>query len=261
VKARFIAGFVASVFFAVACSTANMTSYTPVEEKTKYKEDTLFRSARDAAEELGFVVTAGEGSATFDTREKEVATSSIPRLSYKYTFHVETQGGVLSIKATCSKNSTTNEGEFKDCGDDRPKRVVDLQEKLHKLTLARAKKNKDNSPDWSHFGEPEESDSDKTADKDDKSDKGDDKSDKSDKKSADKDDKKSADKSDKKSDGKTASKDDKDSKAKDSKGSGKDSKESADKDDKGDDEPNKNGDSKDSEKDTKSKGKTASKKK
>src|SRR5689334_25008598 len=117
-----------------------MTSYTPVEEKTKYKEDTLFRSARDAAEELGFVVTAGEGSATFDTREKEVATSSIPRLSYKYSFHVETQGGVLSIKATCSKNSTTNESEFKDCGADRPQRVVDLQAKLHKLTLARAKK-------------------------------------------------------------------------------------------------------------------------
>jgi hypothetical protein len=258
VKARFIAGFVASVFFAVACSTANMTSYTPVEEKTKYKEDTLFRSARDAAEELGFVVTAGEGSATFDTREKQVATSSIPRLSYKYTFHVETAGGVLSIKTTCSKNSTTNESEFKDCGDDRPKRVIEFQEKLHKLTLARAKKNQDNSPDWSHFGEPEESDSDKTADKDDKSDKGDDKADKSDKKSddkADKSDKKSddkADKSDKKSDGKTASKDDKDSKAKDSKT--KDSKESADKDDKGGD------DSKD-EKDTKSKGKTASKKK
>jgi len=258
VKARFIAGFVASVFFAVACSTANMTSYTPVEEKTKYKEDTLFRSARDAAEELGFVVTAGEGSATFDTREKEVATSSIPRLSYKYTFHVETQGGVLSIKATCSKNSTTNESEFKDCGDDRPKRVVEFQEKLHKLTLARAKKNQDNSPDWSHFGEPEESDSDKTADKADKGDKGDDKSDKKNDDKADKADKKSADKddkADKKSDGKTASKD-KDSKAKDSKP--KDSKESADKDDKGDDDSK---DSKDSEKDTKSKGKTASKKK
>jgi hypothetical protein len=233
VKARFIAGTLGcALFVVVACSTANMTSYTPVEEKTKYKEDTLFRAARDAAEDLGFVVTAGEGSSTFDTREKQVATSSIPRLSYKYTFHVETSGGVLSIKASCSKNSTTNESEFSDCGDDRPKRVVDLQEKLHQLTLKRAVKDQDRAPDFSHFGEAEEAPDAGKASK--ASNKGGDKADKS--KGSDKADKsKGSDKADK-------SKDDDES---DSKESGKDSKESGDKD----------------AKDTKAKAKAAKKKK
>src|SRR5215831_6005343 len=175
VKERFIAGLVAPAFLAaVACSTANMTSYTPVEEKTKYSEDTLFRAARDSAEQLGFVVIKGEGSAVFDTREKEVSTSSIPRLAYKYTLHVETTGGVLSIKSECSKNSSTNEATFSDCGDDRPKRVIEFMDKLHKATLARAVKEQDRNPDFSHFGEPEEDES-KTAAKD--SDKGGDKGD------------------------------------------------------------------------------------
>jgi hypothetical protein len=141
--------------FAGACSTANMTTYAPVNEKTKYSDDVLLSAAKGAAEELGFRVVAGEGSTTFDTREKEVATSSIPRLSYKYTFHVETSHGELVIQSTCVANSTTSEAEFKECGDDRPARVVQLQTALHKRTLERAKTEQARAPDFSGFGEPE----------------------------------------------------------------------------------------------------------
>ena len=138
-----------------ACSTAHMTTYVPVNEKTKYDDDVLLSAARGAAEELGFQVVVSEGSSTFDTREKEVSTSSIPRLSYKYTFHVDTTHGELVINSTCIANSTTNESEFKECGDDRPSRVVQLQGMLRKRTLERAKTEQSRTPDFTGFGEPE----------------------------------------------------------------------------------------------------------
>lgn len=152
-----------ALVFAAACTTAHMTDYTPVNEKTKYSEDVLLSAAKGAADELGLRVVAGEGSSTFDTREKEVATSSIPRLSYKYTFHVETTHGELVIRSTCVENSTTNESDFKDCGDDRPERVVQLQAALRKRTLERAKTEQARAPDFSGFGEPE-ADADKPQD-------------------------------------------------------------------------------------------------
>ena len=163
-KARFIsriemrcAALAASaVLVAGACTTANMTDYSPVNEKTKFSEDVLFRAARDAAEHLDMRVQAGDSGTSFDTREKEVATSSIPRLSYKFSFHVETSGGMLVIKANCVKNSTTSEAEFSDCGDDRPAKVVELQAALRKQALERAKADDSNSADFGHFGEPEE---------------------------------------------------------------------------------------------------------
>ena len=145
-----------------------MTTYAPVNETTKYSEDVLFTAAEKAAEDIGLRPVSGEGSTTFDTREKEVATSSIPRLSYKFSFHVETTGGVLVITANCSKNSTTNESTFGDCGDDRPERVVDLQAALMKHTLERAKTEQARSPDFAGFGEAEhEADAGKASSKDD----------------------------------------------------------------------------------------------
>jgi hypothetical protein len=162
VKARSIAALglstlvFAGTFVVVgACSTANMTTYAPVDEKTKYSADILLSAAEKAAEDQGFRVVAGEGSSTFDTREKEVATSSIPRLSYKYTFHVETTSGQLVINSTCSKNSSTSEAEFSDCGDDRPALVVQQQAALRKHILERAKLEQERSPDFGGFGETE----------------------------------------------------------------------------------------------------------
>ena len=151
-----------------------MTSYTPVDEHTKYSEDVLLSAAKKAAEQLQLHVMSGEGSATFDTREKEIAISSIPRLSYKYSFHVETTKGELIIQATCTENSSTAESEFKDCGDDdRPKRVVEQLAELRKRTLELAKKEQTRAPDFSGFGEPGSDDSKDSAKEDDKSDKSD----------------------------------------------------------------------------------------
>jgi hypothetical protein len=127
----------------------------------------LFRAARDAAEHLDMRVQAGESGTAFDTRERQVATSSIPRLSYKFSFHVETSGGMLVIKANCVKNSTTSEAEFSDCGDDRPAKVVELQAALRKQTLERAKADDSNSADFGHFGEPEQADAGKGSSKQD----------------------------------------------------------------------------------------------
>jgi hypothetical protein len=142
-----------SIVVGVACSTANMTTYAPVDEKTKYPADVLLTAAEKTAEDLGLRVIAGEGSSTFDTREKEVATSSIPRLSYKYSFHVETTAGILSIQANCSSNSTTDESDYTDCGDDRPAQVVKLQAALRKGTLDRAKTEQAQNADFAGFGE------------------------------------------------------------------------------------------------------------
>jgi len=144
-----------------------MTDYTPVNEQTKFSEDVLFRASRDAAEHLDLRVTASDSGTAFDTREKEVATSSIPRLSYKFSFHVETSGGMLVIKANCVKNSTTSEAEFSDCGDDRPAKVVELQAALRKQALERAKSDDSNSADFGHFGEPEKPDAGKGSSKED----------------------------------------------------------------------------------------------
>ena len=139
---------------AAGCSTANMTSYSPVSEKTKFSSESLHRAARDAAEHLGYRPRGDDaGSEIIDTREKEVAVSSVPRLSYKYSFHIETTSGLLSINALCTKNSATSEKTFSDCGSDRPARVVDELGLLRKRILELAATVEARTPDWKGFGE------------------------------------------------------------------------------------------------------------
>ncbi|HEX7671905.1 MAG TPA: hypothetical protein VF395_20060, partial [Polyangiaceae bacterium] len=167
-------------------------------EQTKFSADSLYSAARDAADQLKYVPRADPQSHSIDTREKEVATSSIPRLSYKYSFHIETSGGLLSITAACTKNSATSEATYSECGDDRPERVVQELAALKKRTLELAPKVEANAPDWGSFGKAEEPE-DGAADKDGKDD------DKKSGKPADKADKKSGKDADKKS-----GKDDKD---------------------------------------------------
>jgi len=190
------------------CGTAGMTTYTPVHQKTKYSADALHIAARDAIDQLGYQPAGGDaGAHVIETREKQVATSSIPRLSYKYAFKIETTNGVLEIDATCVQNSATSESTFKECGDDRPQRVVNEQKKLLKRILENAPNAESKNVDWSNYGQPEpepakeEEKADKKADKkeekaDKKADKGDKKEEKADKKE-DKADKKE-DKADKK---------------------------------------------------------------
>src|SRR5690349_18169804 len=118
---RLAIGALGSALFAAACGGASMTTYTPVNQKTKYSEDSLFEASRKGAENLGYIAKTGDNSShSLDTREKEVAVSSVPRLSYRYSFHIETAGGVLAITTTCTQNSATNEHKFDDCGSDRP---------------------------------------------------------------------------------------------------------------------------------------------
>jgi len=160
---RRLSTLIPSLVILSACAGANMTSYTPVHEKTKFKEDVLFRASRHAVEKLGIKLNTADGVAhTVDTREREVAISSIPRLSYKYSFHIETTGGVLSIEAKCTQNTASKEAEYKDCGDDRPKAVIREQEELTKKTLELAPTEEDTSVDWSNYGKeppPEPADS------------------------------------------------------------------------------------------------------
>jgi hypothetical protein len=141
---------------ALGCAGANMTTYAPVSQKTKFSEDSLYSAARDAAEQLGYNPRVADGqSHSLDTREQQVAISNVPRLSYKYSFHIETGGGVLSIAAACVKNSATSEKTFSDCGDDRPERVVHAQSALKKRILELAPRADANTPDWGSFGKPE----------------------------------------------------------------------------------------------------------
>jgi hypothetical protein len=204
--------------YLTGCGTAGMTTYTPVHQKTKYSADSLHIAARDAIDQLGYQPAGGDaGAHVIETREKQVATSSIPRLSYKYSFKIETENGVLEISATCVQNSASSESTFKDCGDDRPQRVVNEQKKLAKRILEIAPNAESKNVDWSGYGQPEpepekpekadkkDEKADKKADKkeekaDKKEEKADKKEEKADKKDSEKAEKKSAksDKDDKK---------------------------------------------------------------
>lgn len=172
-----------------ACGGAGMSSYTPVHQKTKYSADSLHIAARDAIDQLGYAPAGGDaGAHVIETREKQIAVSSIPRLSYKYSFHIDTANGVLEVNTTCVENSATSESTFKDCGDDRPQRVINEQKKLVKRILELAPNAESKNVNWEGYGQPEPEE-DKSA-KDDKEEKG---------KSGDKADKK-AEKADKKAD-------------------------------------------------------------
>lgn len=119
-----------------ACGGAGMEANTPVNEKTKFRDDQLFGAAERAIEKLGYYpVNPDAEQLTVDTREKEVGYSSVPRLSYKYTFHIEVKQGTLHISSTCKQNTAMKREEFGDCGDERPQRVLDEQEQLKQTIL------------------------------------------------------------------------------------------------------------------------------
>jgi hypothetical protein len=199
-----------------ACGGPTMATYTPVDEKTKYPEESLFEASRKATENLGYIPHVLESPAhSLETREKQVAVSSVPRLSYKYSFHIETTNGQLSITAACTQNSATNEHDFKECGDERPERVVKELDALKKEILAVAPQVEGKQTDWGSLGKPDSAGDDKASADDDKDEgkgkaKGDAK--KADKDDADKDEGKKTGKGDakksEKGDAKKADKDD-----------------------------------------------------
>jgi len=121
-----------------ACG-AGMTAYQPVNEKTKLSSDDLFSASVKALEARDYVATTEPDRYYIETREKEVAVSSVPRLSYKYTWQIQTKDSTLSITATCKENSSTERTKFEDCGDERPDRLIKEQKELHEDILKRAK--------------------------------------------------------------------------------------------------------------------------
>jgi hypothetical protein len=123
-----------------ACGGAGMVSYSPDQETTKFDEDQLFGATQRAIEQTGYqpIRPDREGHA-IQTREKEVGYSNVPRLSYRYSFRIETKGGVLKIDAACEQNTSMNRTEFSDCGDERPQHVVDEQDRLKAKILEIAK--------------------------------------------------------------------------------------------------------------------------
>jgi hypothetical protein len=124
----------------LAACGASMVSYKPVNEKTKLPEDALFQAATSVLETKGHPITDRDPTTyTIKTREKEIAVSSVPRLSYKYEYTVVTKGGTLLISTTCRQNSEMKRTEFEDCGDERPQRVVDETEKIKTAILEKAK--------------------------------------------------------------------------------------------------------------------------
>ncbi len=121
-----------------ACG-AGMKSYQPVNEKTKLTEDNLFRASINALEARKYVAISDSERYFVETREKEVAVSSVPRLSYKYTWQIQTKDSTLSIISTCKENSSTDRTKFEDCGDERPDRLLKEQKELREDILMRAK--------------------------------------------------------------------------------------------------------------------------
>ena len=161
----------ASALSSVACSPSGMRAYTPVEEKTKFSGEALHLATRKTFEMSEHPIVLNDpGSGTITTRLKEIATSSVPRLSYRYSYKVGTQGGVLTIDTTCTQNSTMAPTEFTDCGADRPGRIGLEQTTLRDKILKRAAKIGDSvdETDWSEKPdepEPEEKAADGSPDK------------------------------------------------------------------------------------------------
>ena len=121
-----------------ACG-AGMKSYQPVNEKTKLSEEDLFRASVNALEARDYVAISDSDRFYVETREKEVAVSSVPRLSYKYTWQIQTKDSTLNINATCKENSSTDRTKFEDCGDERPEKLLKEQKELREDILMRAK--------------------------------------------------------------------------------------------------------------------------
>lgn len=122
------------------CAGAGMRNYTPVSEKTSYPPEDLLYAARAELDASNHdVVRMEPGEFWLQTREQEVAVSSVPRMSYKYSFKVTTTGGTLSITASCKQNSSTDRTKFEECGKERPKAVIEEQKRLKDAILARAK--------------------------------------------------------------------------------------------------------------------------
>lgn len=117
-----------------------MEAYQPVSQKLSLDESDLLNVARQATESSGYVPVETDGKPyAFETRQKEVAVSSVPRISYRYTFQVSTKGGTLSIVATCVENSSMHREKYDPCGDERPQHVIDEQDRLKKAILERVK--------------------------------------------------------------------------------------------------------------------------
>ncbi len=77
----------------LGCTTEEMRAYTPVKEKTRMSEDVLLTAARRSLDANRFVAIEKSEPYSLTTREKEVFTSSVPRLAYRYTFDIMTEGG------------------------------------------------------------------------------------------------------------------------------------------------------------------------
>ena len=134
-------GAIALALAIFGCAGAGMEAYTPTNTKTKHSEDVLLEASTRAVEKLDHMVANRNRDAyTLETREREVAVSSVPKLSYKYSFQIFTKGGVLRIQSTCVENSSMERTEFEDCGEDRPEKVNQEQQALEKKILEIAAK-------------------------------------------------------------------------------------------------------------------------
>lgn len=127
---------VAAVALITGCGGADMKTYVPVKEKTKHAPEVLFTASQRALEASGHVTTEIDREKyTLETRQKEVAVSSVPRLSYRYRYRLSTAGGILMMDTDCQQNSAMNRTEYESCGDERPRRLIDEQEEIKKKIL------------------------------------------------------------------------------------------------------------------------------
>lgn len=144
IRTLIAAGLVLTAMLA-ACAG---TKYKPVEAKTKYSEDILFDAARRSLEDADLVViNRNRDEYTMETRVREVATSSIPKLSYRYHYTVSTKEGVLNIAAECEENSALARTKFEKCSSYPSELLAELSQ-LKDDILERAKTTDDPSFDW-----------------------------------------------------------------------------------------------------------------
>ena len=125
----------------VGCAGAGMNAYTPLKQKTKFRDDQLFGAAERSLEELGYQpINKDADSGAVATRNKDVDYQSHPRLYFRYAFQIDVGEGIVNINSTCKKNSAMAREELDDCGDERPKHVIDEQEKIYRRILEIASK-------------------------------------------------------------------------------------------------------------------------
>lgn len=113
-----------------------MAAYRPAERKTDVAPEKLYAAAEGALLDHGYLIAKRDPERfRLETEERRLAGSDISQDKYHYVWIIEAGGGALKVRVTCQRQSG---GEFEDCRDKRPEKLVTEQDQLIEAILGEA---------------------------------------------------------------------------------------------------------------------------